>query len=73
MKPDTKASISKPSKSQKKLKNKQEESSESAKTDSDYAEYLMTYDPRDEDSGSEEVTHKLPKTDKSKKKISKLP
>ncbi|MCI73995.1 hypothetical protein A2U01_0095259, partial [Trifolium medium] len=52
MKPDTKASISKPSKVQKKLKYRQEESSESGETDSDYAEYLRTYDPKDEDSGS---------------------
>ncbi|MCI91719.1 hypothetical protein A2U01_0113013, partial [Trifolium medium] len=54
MRPNTKASVSKPSKAQKKLKCKQEESSESAKTDSDYAEYLRVYDPKDEDSGSEE-------------------
>ncbi|MCI96893.1 hypothetical protein A2U01_0118193, partial [Trifolium medium] len=38
VKPDTKVSASKPSKAQNKLKYKQEESSESAKTDSDYAE-----------------------------------
>ncbi|MCI52705.1 hypothetical protein A2U01_0073951, partial [Trifolium medium] len=58
VKPDTKVSASKPSKAQKKLKYKQEESLESAKTDSDYAEYLKTYDPKDEDSGCEEVTQK---------------
>ncbi|MCI73946.1 hypothetical protein A2U01_0095210, partial [Trifolium medium] len=67
-------SASKPSKAQKKLKFKQEETSESAKTDSDYAEYLNTYDPKDEETGSEEeVTQKLPRTKGSKKKVSKLP
>ncbi|MCI81103.1 hypothetical protein A2U01_0102375, partial [Trifolium medium] len=52
-----------PSKAQKKLKFKQEESSESGKTYSDYGEFLKTYDPNDEDTGSEEeVTQKLPRT-----------
>ncbi|MCI87707.1 hypothetical protein A2U01_0108992, partial [Trifolium medium] len=37
--PEKKASTSKPSKAQKNLKFKQEESSESGKTDSDYAEF----------------------------------
>ncbi|MCI48126.1 hypothetical protein A2U01_0069369, partial [Trifolium medium] len=62
VKPEKKASASKPSKAQKKLKYNHEESSESAKTDSNYAEYLKTYDPKDEDPGSEEVTQKLPRT-----------
>ncbi|MCI58826.1 hypothetical protein A2U01_0080081, partial [Trifolium medium] len=48
-KPEDKASTTKPSTAQRKLKYKQEESSDSAKTDSDYAEYLKTYDPKDED------------------------
>ncbi|MCI85957.1 hypothetical protein A2U01_0107236, partial [Trifolium medium] len=62
------------SKVQKKLKFKQEESSDSEKTDSDYAEFLKTYDPNEEDTGSEEeVTRKLPKTKESKKEDSKLP
>ncbi|MCI82771.1 hypothetical protein A2U01_0104045, partial [Trifolium medium] len=57
-----------------KLKYKQEESSESGKTDSDYAEFLKTYDPNEEETGSEkEVTQKLPKVTKTKKKVSKLP
>ncbi|MCI31127.1 hypothetical protein A2U01_0052338, partial [Trifolium medium] len=52
--PEKKASTSKPIKAQKKLKFKQEESSEFGKTDSDYAEFLKTYDPNEEeDSGSE--------------------
>ncbi|MCI78261.1 hypothetical protein A2U01_0099531, partial [Trifolium medium] len=70
---EDKASTAKPSNAQKKLKFKQEESFESAKTDSDYAEYLRTYDPKDEESDSEEVTSKLSRTNKSKKKVSKLP
>ncbi|MCI54753.1 hypothetical protein A2U01_0076003, partial [Trifolium medium] len=58
----------------KKLKFKQEESSDSGKTDSDYAKFLKTYDPNEEDTGSEkEVTQKLPKTKESKKEYSKLP
>ncbi|MCI57962.1 hypothetical protein A2U01_0079215, partial [Trifolium medium] len=66
-KPERKTSASKPSKAHKKLKYKQEESSESRKTDSDYAEFLKTYGPKDEDTGSEEeVTQKLPKTQESK-------
>ncbi|MCI73843.1 hypothetical protein A2U01_0095107, partial [Trifolium medium] len=49
-------------------------SSESDKTDSDYAEFLKTYDPNEEDTGSEEeVTQKLPRTQESKKEDSKLP
>ncbi|MCI75630.1 hypothetical protein A2U01_0096899, partial [Trifolium medium] len=42
---EKKASTSKPSKAQKNLKYKQEDSSESGKIDSDYAEFLKTYDP----------------------------
>ncbi|MCI87100.1 hypothetical protein A2U01_0108381, partial [Trifolium medium] len=61
-KPEDKASTTKAANVQRKLKSKQEESSESEKADSDYAEYLRTYDPKDEDSGSEEVTQKLPRT-----------
>ncbi|MCI28694.1 hypothetical protein A2U01_0049896, partial [Trifolium medium] len=73
-KPEDKASATKPSNAQKKLKHKQEESPESAKTDSDYGEFLKTYDPNEEDTGTEEkVTQKLPRTKKSKKKVSKLP
>ncbi|MCI83646.1 hypothetical protein A2U01_0104922, partial [Trifolium medium] len=69
-----KASTSKPSKAQKKLKFKQEESSESGKTDSDYEEFLKSEDPNKEDIGSEEeVTQKLPRTKESKKEDSKLP
>ncbi|MCI82438.1 hypothetical protein A2U01_0103712, partial [Trifolium medium] len=41
-------SSSKQSKAQKKLKFKQEESSNSGKTDSDWAEYLEAYDPNKE-------------------------
>ncbi|MCI39490.1 hypothetical protein A2U01_0060722, partial [Trifolium medium] len=41
---EKKASTSNPSKAQKKLKYKQKEFSESGKTDSDYAEFLKTYD-----------------------------
>ncbi|MCI15416.1 hypothetical protein A2U01_0036554 [Trifolium medium] len=52
--PEKKASTSKPSKAHKKLKYKQEESSESGKTNSDYAEFLKTYDPNEKDTGSEE-------------------
>ncbi|MCI16968.1 hypothetical protein A2U01_0038114 [Trifolium medium] len=71
--PEKKASASKPSKAQKKLKFKQEESSESAKIDSDFGEFLKTYDHTEEDTGSEEeVTQKFPRTKKSKKKVSKL-
>ncbi|MCI84831.1 hypothetical protein A2U01_0106109, partial [Trifolium medium] len=41
---------------------------------SDYAEFLKTYDPNEEDTCSEEeVTQKLPKTKESKKEDSKLP
>ncbi|MCI25525.1 hypothetical protein A2U01_0046716 [Trifolium medium] len=59
---------------EKKLKFKQDESSESGKTDSDYAEFLKTYDPNEESTGyDEEVTQKLPWTKESKKKDSKLP
>ncbi|MCI76178.1 hypothetical protein A2U01_0097447, partial [Trifolium medium] len=44
------------------------------KTDSDYAEFLRTYDPNEDDTGSEEeVTKKLPRTKESKKEDSKLP
>ncbi|MCI70782.1 hypothetical protein A2U01_0092045, partial [Trifolium medium] len=65
---ERKASTSNKSKVQKKLKFKQEESLDSEKADSDYAEFLKTYDPNEEDSGSEkEVTQKLPRTKKSKK------
>ncbi|MCI56626.1 hypothetical protein A2U01_0077877, partial [Trifolium medium] len=46
---ERKASASKPSRVQKKLKVKQENSSESEKTDSDYADFLRTYDPNEED------------------------
>ncbi|MCI51335.1 hypothetical protein A2U01_0072579, partial [Trifolium medium] len=42
---ERKASASKQNKVQKKLMIKQEESSDSEKTDSDYAEFLKTYDP----------------------------
>ncbi|MCI20827.1 hypothetical protein A2U01_0041990 [Trifolium medium] len=56
-KPEEKASTTKLGNAQRKLKMK-EESSESAKTDSDWTEYLKTYDPKDEDSDSEEIcTH----------------
>ncbi|MCI59066.1 hypothetical protein A2U01_0080321, partial [Trifolium medium] len=50
-----------------------QESSDSAKTDSDWAEYLKTYDQKDEGSDSEEVTSKLSRIKKSKNKVSKLP
>ncbi|MCH86695.1 hypothetical protein A2U01_0007555 [Trifolium medium] len=66
-------STSKQNKAQKKLKCKQEESSESGKTDSDYAEFLKTYDPKEETGSDEEVTQKLPRIKKSKRKDSKLP
>ncbi|MCI58103.1 hypothetical protein A2U01_0079356, partial [Trifolium medium] len=49
---EKKSSTSKPSKAHKKLKFKQEEFSGSDKTDSDYAEFLRTYDPKEEDTGS---------------------
>ncbi|MCI80369.1 hypothetical protein A2U01_0101640, partial [Trifolium medium] len=52
-KPENKASASKQSKAQKKLRFKKEESSDSGKIDSDYAEFLKTYDPNEENSGSE--------------------
>ncbi|MCI61376.1 hypothetical protein A2U01_0082633, partial [Trifolium medium] len=42
-------STSKQSKAQKKLKYKQEESSDFGKTDSDWAEFLEAYDPNKED------------------------
>ncbi|MCI79608.1 hypothetical protein A2U01_0100879, partial [Trifolium medium] len=62
------------SKAQKKLKFKQEESSDSGKIDSDWAEYLEAYDPNKEDTYSEEeVTQKLLKTEVSKEEDSKLP
>ncbi|MCI54203.1 hypothetical protein A2U01_0075452, partial [Trifolium medium] len=50
---ERKASTSNQSKVQKKLKYEQEESSSSEKTDSDYAKFLKTYDPNEEDTGSE--------------------
>ncbi|MCI73731.1 hypothetical protein A2U01_0094995, partial [Trifolium medium] len=65
---------SKQSKAQKKLKFKQQESSDSGKTDSDWAQFLKTYDPNEEETDSvEEVTQKLPRTKESKKEDSKLP
>ncbi|MCI36238.1 hypothetical protein A2U01_0057460, partial [Trifolium medium] len=73
-KPEVKASTAKLSNAQRKLKMKQEESSESTKTDSDYAEFLKTYDPKEEETGSEEeITSKLSRTKESKKKVSKVP
>ncbi|MCI88171.1 hypothetical protein A2U01_0109457, partial [Trifolium medium] len=57
----------------KKLKFKQEESSDSGKTDSDWAQFLETYDPKEETDSEEEVTQKLPRTMESKKEDSKLP
>ncbi|MCI97750.1 hypothetical protein A2U01_0119051, partial [Trifolium medium] len=39
----------------------------------DYAEFLKTYDPNEEDTSSEkEFTQKLPRTKESKKEDSKL-
>ncbi|MCI71202.1 hypothetical protein A2U01_0092465, partial [Trifolium medium] len=73
-KPEKKVSTSKLSKAQKKLKFKQEVSSDSGKTDSDWAQFLKTHDPNEEETGSdEEVTQKLPRTKESKKEDSKLP
>ncbi|MCI98004.1 hypothetical protein A2U01_0119307, partial [Trifolium medium] len=60
-KPEKKASTSKQSKAQKKLKFKQEESS-----DSDWAQILKTCDPKEETDSEEEVTQKLPRTKESK-------
>ncbi|MCI40565.1 hypothetical protein A2U01_0061798 [Trifolium medium] len=54
------------------MKFKQEESSDSGKTDSDWAEYLETYDPKEDSDSEEEVTQKLLKTEESKED-SKLP
>ncbi|MCI74438.1 hypothetical protein A2U01_0095702, partial [Trifolium medium] len=61
-------STAKSSKVQRKLKIKQE-SSESTKIDSDWAEYLRTYDSKNEDPASEEVTSKLNKKKTSKYEI----
>ncbi|MCI45073.1 hypothetical protein A2U01_0066312, partial [Trifolium medium] len=49
-------------------------SSDSEKTDSDWAEFLETYDPSKEDSDSEEeVTQEPLKTEESKKEDPKSP
>ncbi|MCI64407.1 hypothetical protein A2U01_0085665, partial [Trifolium medium] len=61
---------------QRKLKIKQEVlSSDSDETDSDYAEFLNTYDPSKEDSDSseEEVTKESLKTEETKKEDPELP
>ncbi|MCI86651.1 hypothetical protein A2U01_0107932, partial [Trifolium medium] len=48
--------------------------SDSDKTDSDWAEFLKTYDPSNEDSDSEEEVTKEPlKTEESKKEDPKSP
>ncbi|MCI26725.1 hypothetical protein A2U01_0047922 [Trifolium medium] len=60
-------STSKQSKAQKKLKFKQEESSDSGKTYSDWAEFLKSYDPKEDTDSEKEVTQKLLKTKESKK------
>ncbi|MCI68895.1 hypothetical protein A2U01_0090156, partial [Trifolium medium] len=65
---EKKTSASKQNKAQRKLKFKQEVSSDSGKTDSDWAEFLEAYDPNKDDTDSEEeVTQKLPRTEESKK------
>ncbi|MCI41970.1 hypothetical protein A2U01_0063204, partial [Trifolium medium] len=69
-------SVSKRNKVQRKLKIKQEvQSSESDKIDSDYAEFLKTYDPNKEDSdlSEEDVTKESLKTEESKKEDPELP
>ncbi|MCI54006.1 hypothetical protein A2U01_0075253, partial [Trifolium medium] len=53
-------SAPKQSKAPKKLKVKQEVSSDSENTDSDWAEFLETYDPSKEDSDSEEEVTQEP-------------
>ncbi|MCI88668.1 hypothetical protein A2U01_0109955, partial [Trifolium medium] len=42
-------------------------------TDSDYAEFLKTYDPKEETDSEKEVTQKLPRTKESKMEDSRLP
>ncbi|MCI69507.1 hypothetical protein A2U01_0090769, partial [Trifolium medium] len=67
---------SKQHKKQRKLKIKKEElSSDYDKADSDYAEFLKTYDPDKEDSYSseDEVTKEPLKTEESNKENPELP
>ncbi|MCI34951.1 hypothetical protein A2U01_0056172, partial [Trifolium medium] len=63
----------KQNKEQKKLKNKQEAAkSESDEIDSDWAEYLKTYDPDEEYSGSNDEKES-PRTEESKIEDPKAP
>ncbi|MCI18317.1 hypothetical protein A2U01_0039471 [Trifolium medium] len=69
-------SASKQKNEQRKLKIKQEvPTSDYDETDSDYAEFLKTYDPNkdDSDSSEEEVTKESLKTEESKKDDPELP